>query len=689
MSCNKWLLREENPHAEKTLTDAGLSKLAAKVLSVRGVETFEQAEQLLDSSLELIADPLLMADMAIGSTLVSDAIARGDRIAIYGDYDVDGITSVSLLVDWLRSRHADVIYHIPDRLEDGYGMSKAVIDTLAAAGAKLIVTVDLGITAIEEAKYAEMLGIRLIITDHHECREELPVASAVINPMRPDCPYPAKNLAGVGVAFMLVLAVEGFARLETLLEAYADLVAIGTIADVMHLTGTNRALVRRGLEEINRGRRIGLRALIKEAVLHDGPIGSGTIGFTIAPRINAAGRMSYAGEAVEFFLSTDPKKAQEYALHLCELNRLRQKMENDVYDEAIALAEEELRLYGKDLGVIVLTSNKWHQGIIGIIASRLSERFAHPVILISLENGIGKGSVRSFYGIDIYSSMKKAAHLFETWGGHHFAAGFTMKAENIELLRSHMRSIKQELEKPHIHIDAVIEKDLLNIQEVEGLRILEPHGAGNYAPTFLIKKMRILEVVSLGWGKSLKLIFEKDGRSYPAFYFGLKMQRLDLCEGDVSDVVCRIELLEQKGSKSIKLILLDLKPEEDEVKRFSEEMSLYQKFAAYEPIRAEEALLLMPQKTDFVAVLRYLKRNSNADGEIKARLSAMLRQICREERIERTYGRLFVCLNVLAEKNRLRYELEDGIITIVLLEEKPTDLNTSEVLIRLKSGSVE
>lgn len=687
MNYKNWIKSEFDPMAESTLTAGGIPEIAAKVLAARGVKSLEQARRLLNTDSSLIGNPMELSDMEKACMRIRAALEKGERIAVFGDYDVDGITAVSLLMSWLGEKGADCIYYIPDRIEEGYGISAAAVEQLADKGVSLIITVDLGITATEEAKYAGTLGVDLIITDHHECRDELPVASAVINPCRSDSKYPFKSLSGVGVAFMLVLAYEGIEKTEQVLESYSDLVAVGTVADVMPMAEANRALVSRGLREINRGQRLGLNALVRESLPEDTVVNAGMIGFSIAPRINAAGRMGCASLAVELFLTKDPKNAQEIVEKLCELNRMRQKMENDTYEQAVALCERYIsEAGGRRSGALVISDKDWHPGIIGIIASRLSERYACPVFLISLENGIGKGSARSFYGINIVSAMQKAAHLFDTWGGHEFAAGFTIREENIPALRELLENIACELEMPHIHIDAVLESSMLNERYISGLSILEPYGAWNPIPQFLIPRVEIKEIIPLGWGNSLKLTIAKDGIVLSALYFGMNRDRLDLCEGDIGDAACRVETVETKGKKAIRIVLMDLRLAPEEYEKYHTEMELFKKFKEGEDISREEAAALMPQKQEFVAVLRHIHRNRDDRGNVVARIGSMCRKIGREERIELSYARFMVCVQALSEKNRLKYTLKDETIEIKLMEEQPTNLSTSDTMMRLREA---
>ena len=372
-----WRLAPPCPEGRRALEEAGLPSLLAGVLSARGIAETGQARRLLSPEGEPIPDPRLLKDMDRAAARVRLALERGELICVYGDYDVDGITATALLTQFLTGRGGRVLPYIPCRLEEGYGLNQEAVRTLAREGVDLIITVDCGITAVEETELARRLGMDVVITDHHTCKEELPAARAAVDPHRPDCPYPFKGLAGVGVALMLAMAVAGPARAPEVLREFCDLAAVGTIADVMPMTGENRCIVSLGLRRLNPARRLGLAALIRCAGLEEKPVTSVSVGYTLAPRINASGRMGRAEEAVERLLTGDPARAEELALSLCELNRERQDIEGDIFRQCVQhLAERPQE------GAIVLAGSQWHQGVVGIVASRLAERYACPGFMI-------------------------------------------------------------------------------------------------------------------------------------------------------------------------------------------------------------------------------------------------------------------------------------------------------------------
>ena len=435
MKFQKWHIADAHPQAAERLKAAGYPCLVSEVLASRGIETAEQAAAFLEHEQRLTYSPFLMADMDKAVARLQQALAAGERVAVFGDYDVDGITATCILVDYLQSRGADVLHYIPRRIEDGYGLSRDAIENLYRQGARLLITVDCGITGVGEVDFANSLGMDVIITDHHECKETLPHAAAVVDPHRPDCGYPFKHLAGCGVALKLVLALGGPDREEALFSRYCTLAAIGTVADVMQMSGENRTIVSRGLAAIDHSYFIGLHALLKEAGLAGREITSVQIGFVLAPRINAAGRMGAADKAAELLLCTDPAEAERMARELCALNRERQNVEQTIYSQA---EEMIAHLPDRDRSALVLESSRWQQGVVGIVASRLSEKYSRPSFMIHLNGATGKGSCRSWGGFNLFAALESCKDLLLGFGGHELAAGFTIQEENIPAFRQRM-----------------------------------------------------------------------------------------------------------------------------------------------------------------------------------------------------------------------------------------------------------
>ncbi|MCF0120289.1 MAG: single-stranded-DNA-specific exonuclease RecJ, partial [Oscillospiraceae bacterium] len=393
MKFEKWLIKGYERSQAAKMCREGINPLIALSLASKGIVTADEARDFMRDDIGLLGDPMMMKDMAPAVARLKKAIEIKEHIAVFGDYDVDGMTSSCLVADYFRRLGLTCEIYIPGRLEEGYGVNRIALDELHEKGVTLIVTVDCGITAVDEVKYASDLGMEMVITDHHECKETLPDAVAVINPKRPDCDYPYKTLAGVGVAFKLICAVDGSKDVVPLLDRYADLVAIGTVADVMSMRGENRALVRYGLNILNTRPRPGLKRLMEQACIADKEIKSATIGFTVAPRLNAAGRMSRTSLTVELLLTHDEAEADRLSQELNVLNTERRRIETQILDEALEiLGDRPIH------GPIVLAKEGWFQGVLGIVATRLAEKFYVPVILISTDRGEGRGSCRSFGG---------------------------------------------------------------------------------------------------------------------------------------------------------------------------------------------------------------------------------------------------------------------------------------------------
>ena len=534
MNYSKWKIEEYQTDKLKMFTDAGYPVLLAAMLSVRGIGSVEEAKSFLDGGAELLCDPILMKDMDKAVARIKRALSERETVAVYGDYDVDGITSTCLLTDWLRSRGLECYPYIPDRIGEGYGLNNAAIDTLHRKGVSLIISVDCGITAAEEARHAREVGVDLIITDHHECREQtIPDAVAVIDPKQDDCGYPNKDLAGVGVALKLVCAVEG--KSEEIVERYADLAAIGTVADVVPLTGENRYIVRRGLEMLGAPARPGLAALLRESGAAEKKISSSTIGFSLAPRLNAAGRLGEVSVAGKLLMTRDTKEADTLAGELCELNRRRQHLETEIWDDASGMMD------GKTPQTpIVLASEKWHQGVIGIAASKLAEQYSKPTIMICLDGDKGKGSCRSYGGFNLFDALSACSEYLEGFGGHALAAGLNIKRDK---LRQFCRAFSEYYENnkptelPTLSCDIQItDPKVLDMKGVDSLSRLEPYGSGNPKPTLCIIGARLERITPIGGGKHLRLSISYKGTEFECVFFSHCESDLNLKAGDRVDV---------------------------------------------------------------------------------------------------------------------------------------------------------
>ena len=670
-----------NPEGRAALEQAGLSPLLAAVLAARGMDTAEQARALLDPPQQELHDPLLLKDMDKAVRRVRQAIESGETVAVYGDYDVDGITSTCLLTDFLSRQGIPVVPYIPSRLDEGYGLNREAVTLLAGQGVKLIVTVDCGITAVEETDLARTLGVDVVITDHHECKDDLPGACAVVDPCRPDCPSPFKELAGVGVALKLAMAVAGPERARAVLLEYADLVAIGTIADVMEMTGENRTLVRLGLKLLEHPRRLGLAALMKEAGLEGKPLTSVSIGYTLAPRINASGRMGQAMLAVELLLTSAPDRAAHLAQTLCALNRERQNIELDIFQDCVRRLEQS-----PQEGVVVLADEGWHQGVVGIVASRLSEKLCLPCFMICLDHGVGKGSCRSYGGVNLFQALSRCAPLLEGFGGHALAAGFTVREENIPALAEGLRrAVAEQLNGAApvsvLKADAAVSPQLLTTEAIQDLDRLEPCGAGNPRPVLVLNGALVQSMTQVGRGRHLKLRLESRGVTLDAIFFSADAAQYQLSPGCRVDAAFYPQINEFRGVRSVQLQILDLR---GALTRAQLERLAFEKYFRGEALSMEESRALLPVRTDFVVLWRWLERQSARTPVIEDSPEHIARGVARSSGQPEVPARTMVCLKVMEERGLISLDGRERLsITLHRLEHK-VDLDDSDILRRLR-----
>lgn len=565
MQLKKWIMREKNYSKEEVLRlskELSLPPVVITILLLRGVE---DVYRFVNADVSLLHDPFLMKDVEEATQRIIEAIRGKEKITVYGDYDVDGITSTVMLVRFLKSHGAVVDYYIPDRLEEGYGINKKAIDTIANKGTSLLITVDCGITAVSEIEYAKQKGLDVVVTDHHECTENLPKADFIINPKQKDCPYPFKKLAGVGVVFKLIQAITIRLKfhMKELLDEYIDLVAIGTVADVMPLEDENRIIVKNGLNHILYTANHGIKALIKVADLKTDNITTSTIGFGLAPRINAAGRMGNSECAVALLLSDDETEALNYAMILEEENRDRQALENDIYNEAIEIINKNESF--KDDYVLVLEHSGWHRGIVGIVASKISEKYNKPCILISIdEDGIGKGSGRSIKAFNLFEALAECSEHLLKFGGHELAAGLGVEKSKIDDFRKAInKKAKEKLTAedfiPVINVDTEMPIEYLNLNTAEKLSILQPYGMGNPAPVFYTKGLTVLSFKVLSDGKHLRMTLIKNDLFIDAIGFGMGEKAKFLCHGSKVDVVYNLDINVFRGEKQAQIHLRDIR----------------------------------------------------------------------------------------------------------------------------------
>ncbi len=671
-----WNVNEPEVSAVNALVTNGYAPLAAMVLASRGIRDNAQAKKYLDCNAPLL-DPFLMTDMDLAAGRVGLAIAQGEKIAVFGDYDVDGITATCLLTDFLRRCGADCVSYIPGRLEEGYGLNPIAIHQLHGEGVTLIITVDCGITAVAEAALCRELGIDLVITDHHECKDTLPYAAAVVDPHRPDGGYPHKNLSGVGVAFKLAAALSG--DQEEVLEHYADMVCLGTVADVMPLQGENRVFVARGLQSLSRTRRPGIAALMTESGCDPKTVSSSSIGFMLAPRINAAGRMGQIDLAVELFLTDDPDRAAEVARQLCELNRQRQAVESEIYAQAVSMLPT-----GQSPEAIVLADESWHQGVVGIVASRIAEEFACPAFLICLDGEHGKASSRSHGGFNLFSSLTALSPLLESYGGHELAAGFTITRSNIPEFRRQVcalaaRIYQEDTPRTSLDIDCAIPAELLTIPNIESLSVLEPCGNCCPKPVLMMKGLTIERITMVGSGRHMRLRLRSGRYGVNAIYFSATPESVSIQTGDQVDIAFSPQINEFRGERTVQMNVLDIRP--------SCEAECCLETAHYHALLSgrltrEAAAALLPERATLAMIWRYLA--ANASPLIQESPICLCRKIVRWTGKSMSLGQMLTCLDIFQDVGLLEVTRLHKHLTIRLTPgSEKADLTTSQTMQQL------
>lgn len=535
--------------------------LAMAVILLNRAIGDKDVEGYMKKSLESVHNPFMLGGMEEAADRILKAISEKEKIVIYGDYDVDGITSTSILYSFLKKEGADVDYYIPDRFSEGYGINIMAVNRMARQGVKLIVTVDCGITAVGEVAFAKTQGVDMVITDHHTCKDELPDGVAVVNPKVPDSPYAFDGLAGVGVAFKLVLALAirlGKSTKDVFYE-YVDLAAIGTIADVVPLVDENRVIVSKGIKAVENTNNKGIKALLKVAGADGKLIDSMSLAFSLAPRLNACGRMESARTAVELLTCDDEEKAKEIAQYLNETNQKRQQIEQKIYEEALEMANS----FQEEQLVYVLASEGWHHGVIGIVASRLCEKFYRPCILVACKDGKGKGSGRSIEEMNLFDALTDSDEILTAFGGHSQAAGLSISTDKIDEFREKINAYARErLDTenlvPKLRIDCNLSGSSITMNAAKMLSALEPFGEANENPVFSALGLKILSVGTMGVdGKHLRMRLTDGTSAFNAVGFG--MGEANLHAGDIVNIAFTMSINNYQGTETLQLILKDIK----------------------------------------------------------------------------------------------------------------------------------
>ncbi len=663
----EWVFLDESisqAQAEAYAELFNIPVIVAKVLLNRGFTDAADAKKFLDKNSDSFYSPNLLRDMDKAVIRINEAIEKKENVVVYGDYDVDGITSTALLVSFLRGQGVNAQAYIPDRQNEGYGINKAAVKKISDSGATLLISVDTGITAFEETKYAKELGCDVIITDHHECKQELPEAVAVINPKRVDCEYPFKDLAGVGVAFKLVCAASEKSERE-LLDEYADIVALGTIADVVSLKDENRIIAARGIEKLSSNPNTGLAAVISTLGLRQKWNNCAVVSYSIAPRLNAAGRMSNAMIAVDLLLTKDPLEAQELAIRLDTDNKNRQNEEKIIFDEAVEMIN---KIDLADKKVLVLAKRGWHHGIIGVVASRICEKYNKTCILISIEDEWCKSSGRSVEGLNLFDALGHCADILEKFGGHAYAAGFSIKEEYISELDRRLNefatSCNCEEKLPQILIDSKITVEDITAANIRKTEVLAPYGAGNKVPVFALMGARIVDVKTLSDGKHCRLLVESDKRLVEAIAFGAGSMASEYYVGDCVDIAGELNINLYNGQVRLQIIVSGIR------------------------IAHKEISDVLPDRNDFVDIYRYVRQRGNISEEL-ASLSGQLtdtlgRRVMRDKIIN--------ILRVFKDLDILTFNKLGDVVQITLLETekgKKVSIDKSEEYQRIKKESEE
>lgn len=555
----KWECYEiDEKELKEFMQKYNLNELLARVLLNKGITNKEDIDLFMSPTRKDFHNPFLMPDMEIAVNRILKAIGNNEKIIIYGDYDADGITSITVLKSFLEERGLEVDSYIPNRLDEGYGLNKEAIKKIFDDGHRLMITVDCGISGIDEVDYANSLGMEVLITDHHEPAQTLPKALAVVDAKRKDNEYPFNQLAGVGVVFKLIQAISIKLNLdEKEYLKYLDIVCIGTISDIVPLVDENRVIAKLGLKLVNQTRNIGLKALLEVVGFKD--IDSGAISFGVAPRINACGRMGHEQIALDLFLSKDYDTTKKLAIKLNEYNTERQSIEKRIFDEA----KEKIENEEKDNACIIVGGEGWHHGIIGIVASKVTDMYFKPSILICFEKDIGKGSGRSIPGFDLHEALMNCSTELEKFGGHAMAVGVTVARDKFDEFKEKLEEYAKQCDidklVPIINIDSEIQLKNIDIDSVKSLKMLEPFGEANKTPLFLFKNLKINSIRALSEGKHLKLTLKEDNFMINAIGFNMGDLSEKYLLDDKVDVVGSLEINSFNGNESIQIVMKDLR----------------------------------------------------------------------------------------------------------------------------------
>lgn len=679
MILRKWEVRPlDKERAAAFAQTYGVPFFLAMLMNICGLDDAAHLREFLGEG-EPLSDPFLLKDMDKAAARITRAVDNMEKIAVYGDYDADGVTSTAMLYSYLETRGADVIFYIPQREGEGYGMNIGAVEYLKEQGVSLIVTVDNGISSVQEVARANELGIDVVVTDHHRPQEILPDAVAVVDAYRPDDTSPYKHFSGVGIAFKLLMALEdGAGDVEDLLEAYSDLAAIGTIGDIVPLTGENRTLIRAGLERLSQSDRPGVQALLENAGVAGKALTSTNVAFTLVPRINATGRMGAPERAVRLLISGYEEEAEVLSEEICADNEERRRVEAEIAEAAFA--DIEAKGYMKDR-VVVVDGENWHHGVIGIVASRVTERCGKPCMIISRGETEAKGSGRSIEGFSLFEAICACGDLLIKFGGHPMAAGITLKPENIEAFRKRINQYAAEhfpqMPTQTVTLDCKLNPAALSVSMAQSLTQLEPFGNGNPQPVFGLFNMELSNVTPVGGGGHLRLTLEKNGAVITAMRFNTKPEELPYHIGDKIDLAVQLEAREFRGQPSLTVIVRDMKFAAFNTEKNIASLASFEKWQRGEVLSAEDKNRLYPDRACLAAIYRAL-RTVNGKETDQVRFVSQFGK-------DMTLGLFKTALLVFEERGLVHSEIADDTFTATLIETSgKTDITRSPVLLALQ-----
>lgn len=672
MSRKKWVVASCDREAAREIAgECDIDSLVALILVGRGYGDPFEVDELLNDDQQL-CDPYELVDMDKAVARVKAALDSGERICVYGDYDADGVTSTAMLYTYLKSKGADVEYIVPER-EENYGLNKGAVDRMSGDGVRLMITVDNGISAIDEIDYANSKGIDVVVTDHHLPQDRLPAAVAVVDPHRVDCPSSFKNYAGAGVCFKFICAMEGVPG-ENMCPQYADLAAIGTIADVMPLVNENRVIVRRGIERLLSAR-VGISAIVNAAALNKRHLSAVTVSFGIAPRLNAAGRVGSCDRAVRLLIENDPNKAAAIAADINQANVDRQSLERSISEQAIELIRQQSLNYDR---VIVVCGNGWHHGVIGIVASRICDKFGKPAIVLSIDSDEASGSARSVGDFSLYDAISACSGLLNRFGGHAQAAGLSMPSDKVEEFRRKINAYAEaeygDMPFNELRIDCKLRPSAFTTDMVRSLDVLAPFGMGNAVPVFGLFGMRLDRITAVGSnGNHLRLEISRDGMSVTVMCFSCPPERFGYEIGCLLDFAVTADVSEFSGREQVTITVKGVRPSGIDEDELLKEIRLYERLKRGENISGFEDAFRITRDT-VAAVYRAVRRGF--DGAIEALL----------QRSKTGYLKLRLSLDVLSELGLAELKCDDDVVSVMLNgAERKFDLDESALYKRLSN----